>query len=324
MMKNIGKLLVVIFVILGIVYVRRDVMNPDFVRAFGVLSVDLGVPSGDPIFTVQNMLPGDCEDRIVKIKNDGDETVPVAVHSTNETDLDFLSRLMSLAISENSHGVVYSNKLEQFFIDSDDLDGVGLLPLPPGEMMTYHFNICFDEAAGNEYQNTEVIFDLIFGETISPIELPAECTELAGKIQFTIEGTEGDDELKGTSANELIIAKGGDDEVDAKGGDDCVIGGTGEDDLDGGTGKDIIVGGEGKDDLHGGSNSDTLYGDGGNDEIDGESGDDTIYGGPGNDEIKGKAGEDYLDGGADTDDLNGGSGTDTCVNGETIDNCELP
>jgi Ca2+-binding RTX toxin-like protein len=53
-----------------------------------------------------------------------------------------------------------------------------------------------------------------------------------------------------------------------------------------------------------------------------------LYGGAGNDHIEGRGGNDHLDGGGHDaeggDLLNGGDGKDTCVEEETVLNCELP
>lgn len=192
-----------------------------------------------------------------------------------------------------------------------------------------------------------------------PIELPAECSSLAGQITAIIEGTPEDDDLKGTSANELILGYDGNDKIDGKGGNDCIVGGSGNDKLEGGSGNDVILGGAGEDDIEGGNDRDIIYGgldndtiEGGNgddelfgedgdDEIEGGAGVDVIRGGPGNDiieggsgnddirgnegddTIEGNSGDDLLSGGDDTDDLDGGSGTDTCLSGETLNSCEL-
>ncbi|MDM0010118.1 calcium-binding protein [Variovorax sp. J22G73] len=69
-------------------------------------------------------------------------------------------------------------------------------------------------------------------------------------------GTEGDDALVLTSANDV---------VDTLGGNDFVDGAAGEDSLAGGTGDDTLVGGAGNDSLSGGTGDDLLAGNQGND-----------------------------------------------------------
>jgi len=301
--KKIISILLIPFVIYGL-YTLHLNKQTTTVKAFGDLTVDFGVPTNDPIFTVTNMLPGDCEDRQIVVTNDGDDDAVVAIRSDNEIDDDSLSEVLTIEISNGQS--LYFDTLKQFFIDSDYPDGIFLQNLTPGQEETYSVNICFDTSATEIYKNTSVTFDLIFGEIVSDISLPPECAHLAGAITETIEGTNGNDELKGTRANELILGLGGNDKIDGKGGDDCIVGAEGNDKLDGGTGRDIIVGGIGNDKLEGGTNNDKLYG------------------GPGNDELFGDTGDDFLDGGEDRDYLKGGTGEDTCINGETVHkSCEF-
>ncbi len=328
-------------VVLGLWYVKEDIRYPENVRAFGHLVVDLGVPSGDPIFVVNNMLPGDCEVRSIKVSNGSDLPSHIAVRSDNEIDNDLLSEKLQMKIEDSSNNILYNKTLKEFFNDSNSLDGVPLTTIPAFSEMTYEFNICFDEQTTNEYQNTEVIFDLLFGEVISPIQLPAECSILTGQILFVIEGTDGNDDLEGSIHGDLILAKGGRDKVDGNNGNDCIVGGDGNDkNLDGGQGDDIVLGGAGKDKMEGGSGNDILHGGDNDDKINGESGEDIIYGGEGKDKIDGSSGDDfiygengddkleggpgddYIDGGTGFDKIDGDPGEDTCF-GEDLQSCEL-
>jgi Ca2+-binding RTX toxin-like protein len=67
---------------------------------------------------------------------------------------------------------------------------------------------------------------------------------------------------------------------------------------------------------------DTIIGSAGVDLVYGFGGDDTISGGGGNDRLHGDSGADSLDGGAGVDYLNGGPDMDSCLNGETVADCE--
>jgi len=49
---------------------------------------------------------------------------------------------------------------------------------------------------------------------------------------------------------------------------------------------------------------------------------DVLNGGDGNDSLYGEAGNDYLDGADGFDFIDGGPDWDTCVNGESVLNCE--
>jgi len=324
---------------LQLLYIWKE-QKVDTARAYGHLIVDTGVPSGDPIFVISNFLPGDCEVRNISVTNDDTIPIELAVRSDNESQTQNLPDVLHITITGNS-SVLYSESLAQFFIDSDSLDGTPLSTLNDGDTTSFEYKICFEENAGNQYQNAQTIFDLIFGEVISPLTLPAECSHLQGIITQKIEGTEGRDDIRGTNENELIIGYGGNDELDGASGTDCVVGGDGNDELDGGSQEDVVIGGNGNDEIDGGSEDDIIYGNAGkdeikggsgndkiyggseDDEIDGQSGNDEIYGEQGNDDIEGGSGNDYLNGGPGHDKLNGKSGNDTCIEGEELTLCEL-
>jgi Ca2+-binding RTX toxin-like protein len=64
---------------------------------------------------------------------------------------------------------------------------------------------------------------------------------------------------------------------------------------------------------YGSAEDDTLIGDREDYNSDGLGGDD---------HVEGRDGDDFLEGGPGDDSLDGGTGTDTCVEGETVLNCE--
>ncbi len=334
------------------------------VHSGNLLITYLGVPiGGDPIFQVHNMLPGDCVTRTVQVKNNGTNPANITVRSDNEIDDDGLSTQLDLTISENATdlygGTNGTKTVNDFFTDSNP-DGLPLSTVTGnGGTTSYDFQVCFKTTAGNEYQLTQTIFDLIFKQTKPPVQLPEVCSDLQGIVTEVITGTPGHDKLEGTPANELIIGLAGNDKIHGGGGHDCIIGGDGKDKLYGQSGNDIIDGGEGKDKIDAGSGNDLIFGGAEQDNIDSGSGEDTIYAGPGNDKVnagsqddlvyggtgkdqikggsgndqlygeddddklQGGSGNDYLDGGPDQDRLHGDSGTDTCVAGENLHSCEL-
>ena len=109
-------------------------------------------------------------------------------------------------------------------------------------------------------------------------------------MSITINGSSGNDILRGTKADETLL------------------GGAGNDDLRGGAGRDLLDGGHGEDYLYGGEDGDTLLGGAGNDtlsggrdaQLDGGAGDDTLYDGSqfggteGNTTLVGGAGDDVF------------------------------
>ena len=149
--------------------------------------------------------------------------------------------------------------------------------------------------------------------------------------------TASDDTILDDDASRtFILLAGGNDTVTAAGGNDLVEGGPGNDDLDGGAGEDFLsflnsaVGvdadlgagtstGNGTDSITGFGN---VFGSSFADTIDGDGGDNLIIGRAGDDFLSGLVGSDFLDGGDGIDNLDGGPGNDSCLNGETLANCE--
>jgi uncharacterized repeat protein (TIGR01451 family) len=116
-----------------------------------------------------------------------------------------------------------------------------------------------------------------------------------------INGTPGDDVLRGTARGERICGRGGNDVILGRGGNDILLGGLGADRIYGGDGNDILKGQNGPDALFGGS---------GNDRIDGGRGRDQLAGDRGADHLLGSFGDDFLNGGKGKDKTLGGPGDD--------------
>jgi Ca2+-binding RTX toxin-like protein len=108
-----------------------------------------------------------------------------------------------------------------------------------------------------------------------------------GEIDLSlIVGTNRDDELTGSGANNVIKGRDGDDDLSGFKGDDTLIGGRGH---------DLLIGGKGSDHLVGGKQGDTLIGGKGLDVLTGGNGKDVLTGGRGNDKLKGGAGAESFD-----------------------------
>jgi hypothetical protein len=122
-----------------------------------------------------------------------------------------------------------------------------------------------------------LVSSLAFGG--SPSNANAQVVMCQGLVA-TIVGTNGNNILTGTGADDVIAGLEGNDVIEGNGG------------------RDTICGGEGADTLRGNGN------------------DDVLNGGPGNDTLRGGDGRDLLDGGQGTDDCNGGLGNNTLFNCE--------
>ena len=307
------------FVLYGLYYVYENT-NSKGIKTYAqdpLIVTYQGGPPPNPMFSVSDMFPGDEVEKIFNVENDSPEEEGVTMDGIKTQELKAFAGILDVEIAEVASSTpIFSGKLQAFF----DSPPITLSSFPAGSDKNFRVKVKFPFDASNDYQEAKVVFNIIWQTTSAPIVLPPECAQLAGVITSVIEGTEGNDRIRGTVASELIIAKGGEDRVDAGRGDDCIVGGEGSDrDLDGGEGSDIILGGNGNDDIDGGSGNDTIYGNDGNDHIDAGAGDDTVYAGFGNDKIDGGAGKDkiyadegndHVDGDSGDDEIYGGAGND--------------
>jgi Ca2+-binding RTX toxin-like protein len=122
-----------------------------------------------------------------------------------------------------------------------------------------------------------------------------------------INGTNGNDNILGTLAADVINGYNGNDRINAGNGNDLVNAGNGNDTVDGGIGNDTLNGRNGNDTLNGGQGNDTLAGGNGNDTMNGSAGNDHLSGGNG-DDVAIYAVSENIGG---TDIYEGGNGQDT-------------
>lgn len=363
-MKRLITILLLLITILGLLYLYRDELGflKNTAYAVGDLTVDWGIGIGNvgPIFSISNFAPGETESRNVDVSNGAPSVRSVGVRGLETTQIGTISSVLDIVISEGGTDLYGGaspggpKTLSQFFTESEGPDGIPLSNLASGSSTTYNFKVTFSEGAGNEFQNTQVIFDLKIGISIN---LPDSCDQL-DLLSTPIIGTSKAETLTGTSGNDLIMGLEGADRINGNGGDDCILGGNGADTLNGNAGNDAIFGeggadsingnngndfisgGTGADSIKGESGQDQLFGDedadiikgGGDDDVieggsasdtlEGENGADTIRGNGGADTLRGGSGDDNLDGGAGMDSANGNAGIDICV-AESKNNCEL-
>jgi len=324
--KKIYKVLLIILSVATVYsFAAPKFLNDNIAYAVGDLTINWGVPTGNPIFVVTNMMPGDVEQRSVGVVNNAAVSRTVAVRGVKTSESLNFSTVLDFVILDGATPIYGTGSpagpktLSQFFSESGEIVGIPLSVLTPSTSTVYTFKVTFQESAGNPFQNASVIFDLIIGIII---EVPAECQNINFGGRDPIFGTQGNDTIYGTFRNDLIFTFEGNDKVYAGAGNDCIVGGLGNDNLRGEAGIDVVIGNEGDDTLVGGAGNDKIFGNEGNDNIQGEADHDILKGGAGDDNINGHAGNDNLDGEAGIDKVNGSSGIDTCI-GETKTLCEL-
>src|SRR3990172_4636874 len=235
--RKVFTYILALAVIIAVVNIYQN-NRSSMVRAIGDLSVDFGVPEGNPIFILNNMLPADTESRSAEVTNNGSDPRDVKVKAVVQSETGNISTALSIIISEGATDLYGGSSptgpkhLSDFFTDSADPKGIPLSTVNGGDSTTYTFKVTFDAEAGNEFQGKEVVFDLIIGIGGSDGEVPAECAQITFDGE-PIYGTSTGDHLVGTPGNDLIFGLGGGDSINGGSGDDCIVGGDGGDGLRG-------------------------------------------------------------------------------------------
>ncbi|MBI4137356.1 lamin tail domain-containing protein [Candidatus Roizmanbacteria bacterium] len=161
---------------IGIILLFIFSFHGDNVFAAGELDVTyLGGPLPSPVFNVTNMAPGDSESHAIDVENISSipQLVSVKGVRTGGAGLPALEGILDIVIVEGVTPLYGTGSptgpktVQDFFSDSSAENGVILELLNPSQTKTYTFIVAFPASSGNEYQNTSVIFDLIFGAVLS-------------------------------------------------------------------------------------------------------------------------------------------------------------
>lgn len=138
---------------------------PEISRAEGELLVTYqGLPISGPVFDVQNMMPGDNEEREIVVTNQTADIQNIRVVVTRtgpdgqndpklETAIDF-------SVWENNSILFGPEKLVNFF---NHPHGLALGLFLPNQTRTFVFKATLPFSTPNAYQEKQVIFDLLFG-----------------------------------------------------------------------------------------------------------------------------------------------------------------
>jgi VCBS repeat-containing protein len=172
--------------------------------------------------------------------------------------------------------------------DADDVDVIEFVDIWPVEM-------CARRQASDLILETEggdclTVADYFDREPSTETEIHFRDGTIWTIEQFKglpIDGTDGDDVLKGFEGDEQLTGVGGDDQLFGMEGKDFLSGGPGQDTLEGGLGDDLLFGGTGNDTIAGGYGADVLRGGPGDDSYiyNRWDGSDTILDAYGNDTI---------------------------------------
>ncbi|MBI2034554.1 MAG: hypothetical protein HYT11_02355, partial [Candidatus Levybacteria bacterium] len=146
MKKRIFKLISLILIIALVIQSQGfGLFEKKTAYAVGDLNVIWGVPDGDPIFVVNNMLPGDDEDRDVNVTNGGTVPREVGVRGIKTEEMLVMASVLDFVISENGTdlyggaSITGPKTLQEFFDESSGLNGISLSTLNNGDTTTYNF-----------------------------------------------------------------------------------------------------------------------------------------------------------------------------------------
>jgi large repetitive protein len=221
---------------------------------------------------------------------------PVAIDKTVETNSN-----TSLSITLEGTDIDQGDTISGFTIISQPTNGkisnfisnMGTLTYTPNNNFegqdTFTFKVT--DSRGLESTNSGLVFINVKStqepppnNEQPPLPLPSSvCIDSNNSVKP--KGTQGNDELIGTSQRDTITGLGGNDRFNGCSGDDTLNGNLGNDGIAGGPDNDKLHGNEGNDYLQGNSGSDSLYGNEGNDIFIGNEGRDIFFCGSGDDTI---------------------------------------
>lgn len=321
---NITLLLVIIGLVGYLTGGFNSLVKPSSAYAVGDLTVNWGVPAGQPIFNFSNLAPGEVHTHTVNVVNNAPSARPVAVRGVLTSQTNNLANVMDIVIRDSGSDVYGGfsptgpKTLAQFFSDSNGVSGIPLTTISSGGNKNYSFVVTFENSAGNQFQNSKIIFDLQIG---IGFDLPVACQNI-NFPKAPIFGTAGNDHIVGTNGNDLIVTFEGNDTVDGGNGNDCIVSGNGNNNLSGGNGADIIISGDGNNTVDGGNENDVITLGNGNNTIAGGNGDDKITLGLGNNTIDAGNGDDQVNTGNGINKILGGNGNDTLITQGTLSNID--
>jgi hypothetical protein len=140
-------------------------------HAAGDLDIDFHVPEGDPIFVVENMLPGDTDSKPIDVTNNDSVGRLVAIKGIRTGGVGNdpkLETILDITIKEGANFLYGTGSstgpktVKDFFTESQTPNGIALSALASGQHKTYIIKVTFPTSAGNEFQKKSVIFDIIF------------------------------------------------------------------------------------------------------------------------------------------------------------------
>jgi hypothetical protein len=120
--------------------------------------------AGDPLFTVDNMVPGDEEEEEIEVTNNDLITRMLSVKGEMTSGDQIMAEQLVIQISEGTALPFYSSTLAEFF---ENADSVLLGAVNSGEDKSFRVRVVFPAESNNDYQGLTVVFNLRFGVILS-------------------------------------------------------------------------------------------------------------------------------------------------------------
>lgn len=157
--KTVVTTMGVFILVIGIIsfMVLADT-NSVFAASLEIVGDNLGlsITPDSPIFSMQNMAPGDTESSVVTVNNTGDSRFSIYVSSEKENGDEALYQSLNISVENNkgSHSY-YSGPLK-------GLSNVALGSVVPGGEEKLNFSMHFPNDIGNELQRKALSVKFIF------------------------------------------------------------------------------------------------------------------------------------------------------------------
>jgi len=122
----------------------------------------------DPLFSTSldgSWSPGMTVSKVINLENIGTSTQDFSLKAIRTSPTSSLENILQVSIFPTAGGpVIWSGSVAQFYAQDQILLGT----FNPGANLDYTISVSMDNAAGNEYQNTQTIFDLTAGFWVIP------------------------------------------------------------------------------------------------------------------------------------------------------------
>ncbi len=137
--------------------------------AIGTCSIS---PAATPLYNEGGWLPGSTVTQRLRVTNSSAQNGFTGIQVQNYSEINNLGQVVSIQIRQGSPvgPVIYSASNLHTFRD----DGYFTISsISAGQTLDYYFIATMDSAAGNQYQGSQVLFDLVTGLEIAAIAPPS-------------------------------------------------------------------------------------------------------------------------------------------------------